>query len=79
MSLSSLGAAAAAGVVPVSSAPGEIICRCLYCHQVTAVRRRQEYEAESEKATVCHPCSWSSRRDEALEVAAGMRPWMKRI
>lgn len=48
-------------------------CRCLYCSKVTGSYPSLKSESRS---TVCSDCTWGSR-DEAREVAAGMRPWMR--
>lgn len=49
-------------------------CRCLYCEAVTG--RYLSREA-GERKTVCGNCSLAKHRDEASEVAAGLRPWAR--
>lgn len=48
-------------------------CRCLYCRVITG----STLDGITEKATVCSTCVWSSERDEAREIAAGMGPWSR--
>lgn len=43
---------------------------CLYCGKVTGTTT-----SPNPVCTVCYDCEFKPLRDEALEVAAGMRPW----
>jgi hypothetical protein len=50
------------------------VCPCLYCGKVTGTYLSKE---PVKRSTVCLNCQWEPFRDEAREVAAGMRPWAR--
>lgn len=49
--------------------------RCLYCGVVTGGAPLGLGQPNQTVATVCNAHLWSSDRDEAREIAAGMGPW----
>lgn len=55
----------------VAAAEAERVCRCLYCDKVTG------RDVPVAHPTVCERCTWLAKRDEALEIAAGMGPWSR--
>jgi hypothetical protein len=44
---------------------------CEYCGRCTGTA------SEPQRRTICYGCHWDAERDEAREVAAGMRPWAR--
>jgi hypothetical protein len=57
--------------------------KCVYCGTVTGSTSTSASSSlfpllfASLGKTVCSGCQWGKHRDEAFEVAAGMRPWAK--
>lgn len=49
---------------------------CLYCDRRMS-RHRASDGVEKTRRSICHKCMRSPARDEARELAAGMRPWAK--
>jgi hypothetical protein len=44
---------------------------CLYCDKRTGLA------SERGRRVVCYGCAWRRDRDEAREIAAGMKPWAR--
>ncbi len=52
------------------------LCKCLYCGNQTGCYPNGTDTPEI-RATVCGVCEHKSCRDEAREIAVGMRPWAR--